>query len=798
MFKNYFKIALVNLKKHKAFSLINILGLAIGLACCILITSYVLYEFSYDKFHKNSDEIYRLRVDLKISGDQLDFPKSSPPMGEHLVANFPEVVSSVRFRSLGRLPIKYHDKLFFEEKLFYADNSVFEVFSFPLLKGNPQAALKAAHSIVITEEMAAKYFGREEPIGQVITLNNEAEFTVTGVAENIPFNSHFRFNMLCSFATYAESNKRDMNNWLSLNNYTYIRLNKGFAAAHLEKKFPEMIDKQVGGMLQQVKGEMRLLLQPLEKIHLYSNLKQEISGNSSITYVYMFIAVALLILIIACVNFMNLSTARSSIRAKEIGLRKVLGANRSNIIRQFLIESIVFSFIAFIFALLLAELALPIFRHISGMQLQLLTFRNPLIYAGILASILLCGLLAGSYPAFFLSSFQPKLVLKGLFTTRKARSRFRSGMVIGQFTISIFLIIGTLTVFNQLNFMKNQRLGFNKERMLIIPISDSSTLSSLRPLQEELLGHINILNVATSSHVPGQTTFVNPFLPEGYSMSEMQYMGELYIDHNFIPAMGIKLAAGRNFSPDLTTDIEKSVIINETAAKQFGWQDPIGKTISEITMSQRLRKYTVIGVVEDFHIESLHKKITPLYISYTTHAINSFCIRISPDNIPATISFLEAKIKEFFPARPFEFQFLDDSFDAQYRAEERLSKIFSYFSILAIFIACLGLFGLAAFSAEQKTKEIGIRKVLGASISSLVALLSREFLKWVLIANAIAWPMAYYFLNQWLQNFAYRTEISFLAFIFAGAISFAIAFITVYTQTFKASTADPVHSLRYE
>jgi len=798
MFKNYLKIALINLRKHKVFSFINIMGLAIGIACCILITSYVLFELSYDKYNTNFKHIYRLRVDFKISGDQLDIPKSSPPMGEFLVANYPEVINAVRLHSISRMPVNYLDRLFFENKLFYADNSVFEIFTFPLLKGDPKTALNTAHSIVITEEMANKYFDREDPLGKVITLNNETDYIVTGVAENIPFNSHFRFNMLCSYATYAESNKRALQNWLSLNNYTYIQLKKDFDFRLLEQKFPEMLDKQVGTVLKYVKGDLKLLLQPLGRIHLHSNLMQEISGNSSMTDVYIFIAVALLILIIACINFMNLSTARSSIRAKEIGLRKVLGANRGNIIRQFLSESIIFCFIAFFVALALAELAMPIFRAISGINLQLFSFRNPLIYICVLAAILLCGLFAGSYPAFFLSSFQPELVLKGLFTTRKARSRFRNSMVIGQFSVSVLLIIGTITVFNQLNYMKNQKLGFNKVQMLIIPISDSSTLTSLKPLQEELQRNSGVLNVAASSHVPGQTTFVNPFIPEGYSISEMQYMGELHIDHNFIPAMGIKMAAGRNFAPELSTDKELSVIINETAAKQFGWKDPIGKTISEMTMSQRLKKYTVIGVVEDFHIESLHKKIMPLFINYTTHAINSFCVRISPDNISATLSFLGVKIKQFFPARPFEFQFLDESFDAQYRSDERLSKIFSYFSILAIFIACLGLFGLAAFTAEQKTKEIGIRKILGASVSALIMLLSREFLKWVIIANVIAWPIAYYVLHQWLQSFAYRTKISVFAFIIAAVLSFVIAFVTVYTQTLKASLADPVRSLRYE
>jgi putative ABC transport system permease protein len=621
---------------------------------------------------------------------------------------------------------------------------------------------------------------------------------VTGVVKNAPPNSHLIFNMLCSFETYAQNFQMDMKNWLSINNYTYILLQEGSDYRKLEQKFPEMIDKHAGILLKAIKGEIALSLQPLTSIHLHSNLMQEVSGNSNIAYVYIFASIAVFILAIACINFMNLSTARSTNRVQEVGLRKVLGADRGKIIRQFLTESVLYSLISLGGALLLVDLALPLFRSLSGIELSIHYTQTPWLIPGLIGLAVLVGLWAGSYPAFFLSAFHPARVLKGLFKRGKASSRFRSILVIAQFSISIVLIIGTIIVFSQLHYMKNSRLGFHKEQLVVIPISDDSTLESLRPLKEELRSHSGILSVAASSHVPGQPTYYNPFIPEGFTMDQMQYMGELYVDHDYIPAMGIEIAAGRNFSADLQTDRDQSVIINETAARKFGWDSPVGKTIQEISMSQKLSKKIVIGVVKDFHMESLHKQISPLFIGYTTHNLNSLTLRISPQNIPETMTFVGSKMKEFDPSRPFEYSFLDDSFDALYRSEDRLSRIFSYFSVLAVFIACLGLFGLASFTAEQRTKEIGIRKVLGASVSGIVVSLSREFTKWVLLANIIAWPVAYYFLYRWLHGFAYRITIGWDVFILAAVVSLVIAWLTVGYQAIRAAIANPADSLRYE
>ncbi len=798
MLKNYLKIAFVNLRKHKAFSFVNIFGLAIGMTCCILIATYVFHELSYDKFHEKADRIYRLRSELKISGEHLDIPKSSPPMADYLVQNYPEVIDASRFRSLGRVSVRYRDNLNYEDHIFFADNSVFDIFTFPLVKGDPQAALNTAHSVVISEDMAKKYFGAEDPIDKVLNINNQSDFTVTGVMKNVPHNSHFNFNMFCSFKTYAQNNKRDMQSWLSINNYTYILLEKGADYKQMEQKLPEMIEKRAGAMLRLAKAEMILSLQPLTTIHLRSDLMQEISGNSNIVYVYIFSAIALFILVIACINFMNLSTARSANRAKEVGLRKVLGADRGKIIRQFLSESILNSIVACILALLLVDLTLPLFRSISGFDLRIDYAENYWLIPSLVGLALFVGLIAGSYPAFFLSAFQPTRVLKGELKSGRAGTLFRSALVIVQFTISIALIVGTIVVFNQLNYMKNKKLGFQKEQVVIIPISDDSTLDSLRPVKQELENHTGIIGVAASSHVPGQMTYVNPFIPEGFTLDHMQYMGELYIDHEFIPTMGIEIVAGRNFSEEFTTDTLESVIINETAVKKFGWEKPVGKTIGDVSVSQKIKRYTVVGVVKDFHTESLRKKISPLFIGCTSHIFNSLSVRIKTENIPATLSFLESKMRQIDPFRPFDYAFLDDSFDSQYRSEERLSRVFSYFAILAVFIACLGLFGLASFTAEQRTKEIGIRKILGASVSGVALLLSKEFTKWVLIANAIAWPIAYFASRLWLQGFAYRTNLTLTTFIVSMAISFFIALLTVSYQAMRTAIANPVDSLRYE
>lgn len=802
VFKNYLKIAIRNIRRQKGYAFINIAGLAIGMACCILIILYIAHELSYDRFHQNADRIYRMGIDAKTGGSPILAPLSNAPSPLVLKQDYPEVLDAVRIRtsfSVSNNLVKYEDKQFYEKNVLYADNSFFNVFTFPMIKGDSKTALKASYSVVLTEGIATKYFGDDNPLGKVLRFDDQEDFTVTGVVENVPQNSHFTFSMLCSFETLYARDREAMETWYNWNLYAYLLLPEGYDYRELEKKFPAFIEKHIGKELKALGVEMKYFLQPLTRIHLHSNLQLELFGNSSILYVYIFGAIALFVLLIACINFMNLATARSANRAKEVGLRKVVGAKRKELIKQFLGESLVYSFFSLLIALMLVELALPFFRSLSGIDLRLSYASLGWLIPGFLGLILFVGVVAGSYPALFLSRFQPVRVLKGSLKAGTASSRFRSLLVVAQFVISISLIIGTAIILNQLNYMKNTNLGFDKEKVLVVQIMDQNIRQSLDSIKTELKGIPGILNVAASSIVPGEYPNAQPFLPEGFSEKQAQIMESMDVDHDFIPTLGIEIAKGRNFSDEFKTDREEAALINETAARKFGWDDPVGKTIkapTSITLEWGTRR--IIGVVKDFHLASLHKTIAPLYISNRPSYLNSIIIKISSENSGHIIDLLREKWREIAPNRPFDYFFLGDSFDSQYDSEERLSDLVASFAGLAIFIACLGLFGMASFAAEQRTKEIGIRKVLGASIPGVVALLSKDFLKIVGIANIVAWPLAYFIMKRWLQSFAYRTSIELGVFILAGFLALAITLITVAYQAVKAAIANPVDSLRYE
>jgi putative ABC transport system permease protein len=802
MFKNYLKIAVRNIRKHKGYAFINIAGLAIGMACCILIILYVVHELSYDRFHENADRIYRMGIDAKIGGSPILAPLSNAPSILVLKQDYPEVLDAVRIRpsfSVSKNLVKYEDKQFYEEGVLYADNTLFDIFTFPMIKGDSKTALKTAYSVVLTEEIAARYFGDEDPLGKVLKFNDQEDFTVTGVVKNVPQNSHFTFKMLCSFETLYARDRESWENWFNWNLYAYLLLPENYDFRQLEKKFAAFIEKHIGKELSAVGGELKYFLQPLTSIHLHSNLQFEIFGNSSILYVYIFGAIALFILLIACINFMNLATARSTNRAKEVGLRKVVGAKRKELIRQFLGESLVYSFFSLLIAIVLVELALPFFRSLSGVDLRLSYTSLSWLIPGFLGLILCVGIIAGSYPALFLSRFQPIRVLKGSLKAGAASSRFRSILVVAQFVISISLIIGTAIILNQLNFMKNTSLGFDKEKVLVVQIMDQNIRQSLDSIKAELKRIPGVVNVSASSIVPGEFPDTQPFVPEGFTEKQAQIMESINVDHDFIPTLGIEIVDGRNFSAEFKTDREEAAIINETAAKKFGWDNPVGKTIkapTSIPFEWGTRR--IIGVVKDFHLASLHKAIGPLYLNNGPGYLNSMVIKISPKNSGHTIDMLREKWRGIHPNRPFDYFFLGDSFDSQYDAEERLSDLVASFAILAIFVACLGLFGMASFAAEQRTKEIGIRKVLGASVPGVVALISKDFLKIVGIANIVAWPMAYFVMKRWLQGFAYRTSIELGVFILTGFLALAIALITVSYQAIRAALANPVDSLRYE
>ncbi len=803
MLKNYLKVTLRNLRKNKVYSFINISGLAIGIACCILILLYVQNELSFDRYHRNSAQIYRVITQGKLADKEFRIAVSPPPMARALANEYPEVVQAVRlFKSHREVLVRYQQGMFNEERFFYADPAVFDVFTIALVQGDSKTALSQPNSLVISQSMAKKYFGEEDPIGKTISLDDSIDFKITAVAENVPSNSHFHFDFLASFAALDLSQDPS---WFNSCLYTYIVLPKNYPLHQLEAKFSELIRKYVGPQVQAGMGisidnffklgnKFGFFLQPLQAIHLHSNLDFELEPTSDVRYVYIFSAIAIFILLVACINFMNLSTARSSTRAKEVGVRKVLGSRRSQLIRQFLTESILLSSIALLFALALVELILPFFNNLTGKRLTIGFSHWPILPA-IIGMIMVVGILAGSYPSFFLSSFQPVTVMKGQPRAGLKSGRLRSVLVVSQFSISIILLVGTFIIYNQLEYIRNKKLGFDKEHIVVIERA-GAVEKSRQAFKHALLQNHQVLNVTVSNYLPGRGFNMTGFKGEGASSDELEVINLWQGDHDFARALQLEMTAGRFFSAEDSAD--SSIVINESAAKMFGFEEPVGKHLMT-TVKGEVEAYEVIGVVKDFHYESLHQKIRPMAIALLSEGRGNYIsVRIGSENISKTLTFLEKTWQSFAPGQPFEYSFLDDDFDRLYRAEQRAGQIFTAFSVLAGFIACLGLFGLASFTAEQRTKEIGVRKVLGASLSSIITLLSKEFLKWVLIANIIAWPVSYYAMNRWLQNFAYRISIGPWVFLLAAFIALGIALLTVSFQSVRAALASPVDSLRYE
>ncbi len=802
MLRNYLLTSLRNIRKHKGYSFINIAGLALGMACCILIIIFIMTEMSYDSFHAKSDRIFRLGLDAALGERVLLMPISNNPTAPVLIKDYPEVENAVRIRPWNsRTSITYEGRQFFEEGIFWADRPFFEIFSFPLLKGDPQTALQTANAVVMTESAANKYFGMQDPIGKVIKVNNQTDYSVTGVCADPPHNSHFSFSMLCSYETAYAQNRQQEGIWLNFNNYTYILLQPDSDPTQLAAKFPALIEQYMGRDLKAIGGTMKYFLQPLESIHLHSNLEGEIQGNGNILYVYIFAAIALFILLIACINFMNLATARSATRAREVSMRKVAGAYKGALVRQFLGETILYSVIALLFAIVLVVVSLPYFSAISGIEMK---FRPELIQwliPAFLGLVLFVGVAAGSYPALYLSSFEPASVLKGSIKAGKASTRFRSILVVSQFIISIALIIGTSVILSQIRYMKKKELGFDKANLIVTEVRNRQLLQAVDSIKAQLKQVPGVEEVTFSSIVPGGDPNVSVFIPEGFAVDESQLMEQYQVDEDFFPTLGIEIVEGRNFSKEFSTDQEEAALINRAAAQRFGWDEPLGKTIripGDFNADNQLiwESRTVVGVIEDFHIASLHKAIMPQIVYYAPG--RSLSLRLAPQNIATTVGVLKERWNAIDPSRPLDFYYLEDAFDAQYRAEEQLSDIFSSFTVFAIVIACLGLFGMASYTAEQRTKEIGIRKVLGASVPGVVALLSRDFVKLIIIANLVAWPVAYWAMHVWLKNFAYRTGIALWIFVLTGLAALGIALLTVSYQSIRAALSDPVRSLKYE
>jgi putative ABC transport system permease protein len=807
MFKNYIKTALRNLFKHKGYSLINIAGLAIGMTSCLLILLYVQHELSYDSFNEKADRIYRVAGSYRYGGRDFEDAASPAPMAGVMVKDYPEVIDAVRFFKYGNFIAQYKDNSFKERRVFYADTSFFNIFSVPLLMGNPETALASPNKLVLSQNTVKKYFGEEDPIGKTLKINNEKDYEVTGVFQEIPDNSHFHFDMLISLSSHPVDKDQL---WVGQYLQTYILLHEKADHQGLEAKFPEMIKKYMAPQLEAflgisveklaAEGEFRvdMYLQPLRKIHLHSDLRAEMEPTSDIKYVYIFSAIALFILMIAAINFINLSTARSAGRAREVGIRKVLGSYRKQLIGQFLTESMVLSLVSMTIAILLFWLALPIFNSLSGKVLSLSDLgRGPMLFALVLVT-LLTGILAGSYPAFFISAFRPANVLKGQMKSGAKARLVRRGLVVFQFMASIVLIIGTFIVYNQLNYIQDKKLGFNKEQVLILE-NTYLLKQQIETFKNEILSYPQIINATISGSLPVPSDFnITAVFPEGETDNKKSTSMQVWaVDHDYVETLGMDIVEGRDFSREFSTDAS-AVIINQEVGRQFGWEKPLGKRLATIVSLQGDSKLlTVIGVVEDFHFRSLRNNIGPL-IMLLSPSPNRISFRMKTDDFSGTIGLIRKKWREFLPNQPFEYSFLDEQFDSMYRAERRIGEIFGIFAALAVFIGCLGLFGLAAFTAEQRTKEIGIRKILGATAPKIIRLLVKEFVILISVANAVAWPIAYLVMKGWLKDFAYQTPVQIWLFLSAGFFTLLIALITVSYQAVKAALANPIESLRYE
>lgn len=802
MIKNYFKIAIRNIIKHKSFSFINIIGLAIGIACSILILLFVTNELSYDKFHEKADRIYRIAVRASIGDTKINQTYSSSITFQKLLEDFPEIENGIKFLRLGRVPIILDKKTFYESRFYAVDSTFYDVFTIPLIQGNPKTVLSNPNTMVVSKNTAIKYFGNTDAVGKVLTADfgpeGSIDFKITGVSENVPNNSHFHYDLLvssASFPTYINDPGWSSNNFIS-----YVVLKKGTSKEGVEEKLKEFTRKYMGGERFDkwvAQGNFwEYYLQPVTKIHLNSDLNGEFEANGNETYVYIFSVISIIILLIACINFMNLSIAKSSLRAKEVGLRKVVGSSRNKLMCQFLSESVLLSYISLALGIVIVEILLPLYRNLIGRQLDIHYFDNFVVIPSLLALGLIVGIISGSYPAFFLSSFKPITVFKGNLGSSKGSSWLKNVLVVFQFTISIFLIIGTLVVYQQLKFFQNQKLGFEKDQVLVVS-NPGSLGNNIIPFKEALRKFSSVMDVSGSNTLPGKG-FSN--IGFGAEAVDQSFTLNLCVcDYDFLKTLKLKLAQGRFFSRDFVSD-SNAAVLNEKAVELLGWDNPIGKRINN--WAQNRGNFVVIGVIKDYHYESLHHKIRPmaLFLSggYYTNVERCISVRLNSENISGTIKYIENTWNNFAQNMPFEYSFLDEDFDNLYINEKQTRKLFTIFSCLAIFIACLGLFGLVSFIADRKTKEIGIRKVLGASVSGIVTILNKSFIKLVLIANFIAWPAAWYAMNRWLQNFAYRIKLSWWMFVLAALISLMIALITVSSQTVKAALKNPVNSLRYE
>lgn len=808
MWRNYLIIAWRNLLRQRGFTIINIGGLAIGLATCIFILLFIRDELSYDRFHPKADRIYRLTSHGVFGAEAFHNPYLPAPAAAAIKADIPEVEQTLRLINRSARLVQVGEKRFNENGIFLADSTFFQIFGFRLLAGDPHTVLSEPHTVVITRSMAQKYFGTDNPLGKNLLFDSDQNYRITGICEDVPPQSHFHFQFLQSMESLEWSHN---NNWLANSFYTYVLLRPGQDATAVTERFQPFLEKHIGPQLQRMLGvsvdeflasgqSYGYQLQPLTDIHLRSQLDDELETNGSLMHIRMFSAIALFVLLIACVNFMNLSTARSSSRAREVGIRKVLGAGRLQLIRQFLSESMMLVIISLVLALLLVELLLPAFNQLTGKSLSFSLFESWYLLPVLLAFSLFVGVLSGSYPAFFLSSFRPIAVLKGRLQQGMKSGGLRSSLVLVQFSISIFLIIATAVVYHQLYYVQHKPVGYNKDQLLVI--DRAYVLGSQREsFRNELLMQPGVRSASYTNFVPGPNDFNTiAFKKKGASSDEVHPLALMETDAEYLKTMELELQQGRFFDAQAGKD-SMNVLLNETAVKVLGLEPPLlGKKVSLTRLQDEQTSFTVIGILKDFHIESLHTAIRPLVARYLNadHEGRQLMIRVQGQNLKQSLQMIESKWTSFLPAQPLEYYFMDQRLNHLY-ANERLSgKLFLIFAGLAIFVACLGLYGLASFTTEKRTRELGIRKVLGAPVCSLIRMLSLEFAKWVLIANLLAWPLAWYLMNDWLNQFVYRIAIGWWVFIGAALLAFGIAMGTVGVQAWRAAMANPVDALKYE
>lgn len=799
-------MAIRTLRSNKGYSFINITGLSIGLACCILILLWVNDELSYDRYHENAERIFRVVLRGRMSNRDINFCTSPAPLAKTLIDEFPEVRRATRFLRYRNVLVSYQEKNFNESLMLRTDPNFFDVFSIPLIKGDSREVLCQPNSVVITKKAAHKYFGGKDPLGQILTFDNQTDFCITGLAENVPPNTHFHSDFFVSIDTIPYNKNQ---NWFSNPYHTYIVLDKETSSEEFQAKLPMIITKYMGPLAKKVMGvtleeysssgdTFGYFLQPVTRIHLHSDMEYELEPNGSITYIYLFSSIAFFILMIACVNFMNLATARSACRAKEVGVRKALGSDRLKLIKQFLTESMLLSSLSLVSAVLIAVLLQSVFSRLSGKPLHIASLFCWTWLPGALAVIFFMGIFAGSYPAFYLSTFQPIYVLRGTLKVGIKSFQLRSGLVVFQFIISTVMLVGTLVVHNQLEYMRNIKLGFDEEQLLIIQRAEKLGWNK-EAFKNELLSSNEITEVAFSNSVPGRQFGDLTHLTEGNSSAEMMRMFYLDADFDYINTLRLDMIEGRYFSKDRPAD-RNSVVINETALAELGIENPLGKRlIRDSSIPGEKEFFTIIGIVKDFHFESLHQKIRPLALYLLSEEDASYVsIRIRADDIPQTLALIKSQWSKMTSEQYFDYFFLDDHFGGLYKSEEKVVQLFSAFTVLAVLVACLGLFGLASFTTEQRTKEIGIRRVLGARPTRLFALLTKEFSRWILLANLIAWPIAYLVMNPWLQNFPYHTDIKIWIFILAALMTFFMALLTISYHTLRSVAVNPVDTLKHE